>query len=85
MIQPIVTRTAKYEALTDGSILEIRRPNGVIVGEGRLDVSDGGFHVDDYTGEVDEDVHDAVEELILRHGTDIALLRVARQHRGPLS
>jgi hypothetical protein len=71
MVQPIIVQSGNYEARTDGSLLEVRRKNGVVVGEGRVGLFDGSFCVGEYKGEVDEDVNNAVRSLLRDHESDI--------------
>lgn len=77
MIEPIIVKASGYEARTDGSSIEIRRPNGVIVGEGRIAIADGAFFVGDYSGTLDEDVRTAVKELLVEHEADIVAAWIA--------
>lgn len=85
MIEPIIAHAEGYEAWTDGRALEIRRSNGVVVGEGRINLFGGAFRVGDYTGELDEHVMKAIEELLQEHETDIVVRWIASERRGPLS
>jgi hypothetical protein len=79
MFDPIVSKVGGYEARTDGSDLEIRRSNGVVVGQGRIGISQGAFHVGEYTGEVDENVYRAVRELLEEHESDIVARWIAAE------
>jgi hypothetical protein len=79
VIEPIVQQAAGYEARTDGSALEVRRSNGVVVGEGRIHLMHGAFHVGDYIGEVDPQIHQAVYELLKQHEADIVMRWIARE------
>lgn len=84
MFAPIVVQAGGYEARTDGSALEIRRSNGVVVGEGRIGMVRGSFCVGEYAGEMDENVHQAVRALLEGHGTDlVARWMVARPTGAP--
>jgi hypothetical protein len=85
VIEPIIVQAGRYEARTDGRALEIRRSNGVVVGEGRIGLFGGSFHVGDYTGEFDEHVEKAIQELLQGHETDIVVRWIAAERRGPLS
>ncbi|HEX7671791.1 MAG TPA: hypothetical protein VF395_19490 [Polyangiaceae bacterium] len=85
MIEPIIARAGGYEARTDGRALEIRRSNGVVVGEGRIGLFGGSFQVGDYEGKLDEHVHHAIVELLQEHETDIVVRWIASERRGPLS
>ena len=71
MVDPIISKVGGYEARTDGSDLEIRRSNGVVIGQGRIAIFDGAFRIGDYTGEVDAKVYEAVRELLAAHESDI--------------
>lgn len=82
MVDPIVAKIDGYEARTDGSDLEIRRSNGVVIGEGRIGFFQGAFRVGDYTGEVDENVYEAVRELLVEHESDIVARWIAAEREG---
>jgi hypothetical protein len=82
VFQPIVVQTGGYEARTDGTALEIRRLNGVVVGEGRIGVFQGAFCVGEYTGDSDPEVYKAVQELLKEHQTDIVVRWMAAERRG---
>jgi len=71
MVNPIVAKVDGYEARTDGLDLEIRRSNGVVIGQGRIGIFHGSFRVGDYTGEMDEKVYNAVRGLLEEHESDI--------------
>jgi hypothetical protein len=82
VFDPIVVQSGGYEARTDGSLIEIRRKNGVVVGEGRVGLQQGQFFVGDYTGELDDQVQRAVQELLRDHETDIVARWIAN---GPVA
>jgi hypothetical protein len=85
VIEPIIARAGGYEARTDGRAIEVRRSNGVVVGEGRIGLFGGSFRVGDYEGELDEHVRSALAELLQEHETDIVVRWIASERRGPLS
>jgi hypothetical protein len=82
VFEPIVVQAGGYEARTDGTALEIRRRNGVVVGEGRIGMFRGAFCVGEYTGEVDEEVYKAVQELLKERHSDIIVRLIAEERRG---
>jgi hypothetical protein len=85
VFQPIVVQAGAYEARTDGTALEIRRLNGVVVGEGRIGLFQGSFCVGEYTGDIDPEVYKAVQELLKEHQSDIVVRWMARDRQGALS
>lgn len=80
--QPIVVQSGSYEARTDGTVVEVRRRNGVVIGEGRVGLHEGSFCVGDYTGELDPQVYEAVAELLREHETDIVVRWLAAGRHG---
>ncbi len=82
MFELITAQSGSYEARTDGSHLEIRRRNGVVVGEGRVGLADGSFFIGDYEGDVDEEVHQAVMALLREHEADIVARWLLSRNRG---
>jgi hypothetical protein len=82
VFEPIVVQSGGYEARTDGSALEIRRSNGVVVGEGRIGIAKGAFVVGEYAGEMDVNVYKAVQALLQEHETDLVARWIAAGPRG---
>ena len=81
MVDPIVAMVDGYEARTDGSDLEIRRSNGVVIGQGRIGFVRGSFRVGDYSGAMDEKIVQAVRELLEGHGSDIVARWIAAERQ----
>ena len=81
MFDPIVAEVDGYEARTDGSDLEIRCSNGVVIGQGRIGLLQGSFRIGDYRGRMDENVFQAVRELLERRGEDIVARRIADERQ----
>ena len=82
MVTQLTVQSGAYEARTDGSLLEVRRKNGVVVGEGRVAMLDGAFCVGEYTGKLDAEVVEAVEQLLKEHGSDIFAIWMAAETQG---